>query len=101
MAWKKSDSLIGGQLRRHGLSRAVTAGIVCQEAERLYPNLFKATSLVGETLKVTILPKNQIPFRLIEGKLLAELQAFAEFRSLPFPTKTRLTVTRNSDTLQG
>lgn len=101
MTWKKGESLIGKQLQRHGLARAVTAGMVCQEAERLYPGLFKATSLVGETLKVTLPPENQIQFRLIEGKLLAELKAFAEARNLPIPTRTRLTVTRDSATLQG
>lgn len=96
MAWKKSESLIGKQLHRHGLHRAVQAGLVCQEAERLYPNLFRATSVVNGSLRVTVPLEKQVAFRLIEGKLLQELQGFATARGLPVPTRVRLTVTRSS-----
>lgn len=99
MSWKKSDSLFGRQLRQHGLGKAVVAGMVCQEAERLYPGLFRATALVNGALRVTVTPENQIPFRLIEGKLLEELKAYTTPRQLPIPTRIRLTVQASSDIL--
>jgi hypothetical protein len=96
MAWKKSGGLIGGQLNRMGLGPAVLAGTVCQHAETLYPNLFKATSLVDGVLRISLPIENQMQFRNIEGKLLADLKEFAVPRNLPIPTRVRLTITRES-----
>jgi hypothetical protein len=99
MPWNRSDNLISSSLRRHGLDGAIAAGTVCLEAERLYPGLFKATSLVDGVLRITVTMENQIQLRAIEGKLLEELKAFASSRSLPIPTRIRLTVSRSSATL--
>jgi hypothetical protein len=99
MGWKKTDALFNTQANRQGLGKALNAGMVCQEAERLYPQLFKATSLVGNTIRISVLVENQMSFRLIEGKLLIELKAFAEPRTLPVPTRCQLTITQEPDTL--
>ncbi len=97
MPWKKSDSLISNQLLRHGLGPTVIAFTLCQEAERLYPGLLKATSFVDGTLRVSVLRENQMAFRIIEGKLLAEMKVFATEKKLPVPARIRLTITRESD----
>lgn len=99
MPWKKTDSIVSGNMQRQGLHKAIAAGTVCQEAEKLYPGLFKATAVVNDTLRITVAPEKQIDFRLIEGKLLEEIQAFATPRNLPVPTRIRLTIRADSDIL--
>jgi hypothetical protein len=97
MAWKRLEDLMPRQMRQHGLANALSAGRVCQEAERLYPGLFHATALVHGTLCLAIAPEKQVDVRLIEGKLLKELAAFATDHHLPIPTRIRLTISRPSD----
>jgi hypothetical protein len=99
MSWKKSTNLIGSSLNRHGLGKAIEAGMVCQHAESLYPKMFRATSLVNGVLRVTVPLRNQAEFRLIEGKLLQQLRAFTTEKNLPIPSSTRLTIVRSLDTL--
>jgi hypothetical protein len=99
MTWKKGSGLIGGSLSRHGLSQAIAAGLVCQEAERLHPKMFRATSLVNGVLRVTVPLRNQAELRLIEGKLLRDVAVYATQQNLPVPTSIRLTVVRDLATL--
>lgn len=99
MTWKKPDSLVGASLARHNLTAAVQAGLVCQEAERRYPGLFRAISIVRGSLHIHTTPEQVIPFRLIEGKLLTELATYAKSNHLPIPTKIRLTISSESGTV--
>ncbi|HSI20325.1 MAG TPA: hypothetical protein VLA04_01260 [Verrucomicrobiae bacterium] len=99
MSWKKTNNLIGNSLARHGLSAAVLAGTVCQEAERLYPGMFRASSLVNGTLNIHLPLENQMKFRHIEGKLLQDLKIFTTGKNLPVPTRIRLTISPSSATV--
>ena len=91
MTWKKSDSLIARQLSHHGLADAVAASAVCREAERLYPDLFRAISLKNSILHLETAYSQQLPIKLIEGKLLADLDGFVKTQNLPPVTRIRLT----------
>lgn len=91
MSWKKSDSIVTKRFNQRGLGAALMAGLVCQEADRLYPTLLHAVSLKNGVLHVEIEKSNQLNLKLIEGKLLAELASFASARHLPVPTRLRLT----------
>ena len=91
MAWKRSDGLSGNRFRHHGLDKALAAGRVCHQAEQLYPNLFRAVSLANGVLHLEITKRNQLPLKMIEGKLLEDLQAFSTDQKLPTATRIRLT----------
>jgi hypothetical protein len=99
MSWKKSDSIVSKRFTQRGLGGAIMAGLVCQEANRLYPNLFKAVSLKNGVLHLEISKSEQLNLKLIEGKLLAELNEYAKARNLPVPTRIRLTFLAQSDIL--
>jgi hypothetical protein len=92
MTWKRTSNLVPNQMRRHGLSQALAAGQVCLEAERLYPGMFTAVSLVRGVLKIAVTAQQQAAFRRIEGDLLPALTSFATRSGLPIPTQIRLTV---------
>lgn len=85
--------------RRRGVGGAVAAGLVCHEAEKRYPDLFRAVSLKSGILHLEIFKKNLLQFKLIEGSLLRELQDFSTKRELPVPSRYRLTEPRDSDNL--
>jgi hypothetical protein len=91
MTWKKSTDIATRQFNRHGLGKAVAAGLVCQEAERLYPSLFRALSIKNQVLHLEVSKANQLDLKLIEGKLLQELAAFAKAKNIPIPQRIRLT----------
>ena len=93
MAWKKTETILNIQLNRRGLAPMVAAGLLCQEAERRYPGQFKAVSLRASTLHVTVSHSQLLAFKLIQGKLLSELQLFTKEHSLPHVARIRLTIT--------
>jgi hypothetical protein len=96
MTWKKSDSLIARQLNHHGLADAVAASAVCREAERLYPGLFKAISLKNGILHLETDYAQQLEIKLIEGKLLDDLNRFADIKNLPPTSRIRLTFSEDA-----
>ena len=63
------------------------------------PGLFRAISLKNDVLHIEIAKPNLLEFKLSEGKLLQELQEFAEARQLPIPARYRLTFPRESANL--
>lgn len=91
MAWKRSDDLSLIRLRQRKLDGSLQAGLVCREAERLYPGIFRAVSVSRGVLHLEIKKKNQLSLKMVEGKLLQELQQFAQEKYLPVPTRIRLT----------
>lgn len=91
MSWKAAGNLAARNHASRGVGASVAAGLVCQEAERLYPGLYKAVSLRNGTLKLAISPENLVACKLVEGDILARTAAFAKERSLPVPTRIRLT----------
>lgn len=93
MSWKSTKTILGAENNRRGLQPSIMAGLVCNEAEKRYPSLFRAISLRRGVLHLEISKKNQLELRLIEGKLLEELGVFAKERNLPLPTRIRLTFT--------
>jgi len=97
MSWQKGEGIVGRQLRHHGLSGAIAAGQICQKAESLYPEMFKALSCREGVLKLEVPREKLVALRLVEGKLLKDLQAFALEAHLPSPARIQLTFPRFSD----
>lgn len=91
MAWKKTDSLLKKRLNQHGLLNVVEAGLVCKKAEELMPNTFTAVSVRNTTLHLEISKEQLMNFKLQEGKILKDLNAFVKLRNLPEITRIRLT----------
>lgn len=99
MPWKKSDDIVTKRFTQHGLGPALAAGQVCQQAEKLYPELFQAVSLKNGILHLRVRKADQLGLKLIEGTLLADLQAFASERNLPSPRRLRLTFQDDSGSI--
>ncbi len=91
MAWQRTNFLLKRRLNQHGLTGVVQATRLCEKAEQLYPDLFKPISFKNGCLHVEIIPKNQLPFTMIQGKLIEELNGFAEGEQLPHIRRIRLT----------
>ena len=91
MTWHSTSNLFIKRLNQKGLSSQVLAGLLCHEAERLYPGLFEAVSVRQGCLHVAVEPSKAIGFKLIEGKLLKEINQYAENQNLPLLTSFRLT----------
>ena len=70
-------------MARRGLDKAIAAGMVCKEAERLYPELFQAVSLRAGILTVTAPLSQRLDIKMIEGKLILELAEYSKPRNLP------------------
>lgn len=92
MAWKSASSLGTSQHTRRGLQASLVAGQLCIHAEKLYPDLFHAISVRNEVMHLETPAQQVMKFKLIEGKLLKELQAYAQGKNLPVVTRIRLTI---------
>ncbi len=90
--WNKLSKITTSKHASQGLSPMVTAGIVCLEAEKFAPGLFRAVSLKNEVMNLQVSHANRLKFTLIESRLLAHLKAFATAKNLPYPTCFRLTI---------
>jgi hypothetical protein len=99
MSWKKTNTILTAQLNRRGMSAMVTATQVCEEAEAQYPDQFHAVSLRKGTLHIEVPSSKLLAFKLIEGKLLQELNQFAATHNLQPITRIRLTINDESGTL--
>ena len=89
--WQKSTSILKKRFNQHGLTDMLEAVSVCQQAELLYPDLFKAVSVRKGTLHIALQKSKTMPFKMIEGKLLLDLNIFAKAKNLPPVEKVRLT----------
>lgn len=100
---QKVDRILTRRLNHHGLGWSVIAGQICQEAERLYPQLFQTISVRKSeqniTLHVRVPTENLAGFRLVEGGLLRALQTYCGRQSFPPVTRIRLTIEPFSDRL--
>jgi len=81
------------------MSAMVTATQVCAAAEELYPGKFKAISLRKGSLHIEVSSAQLLPFKLVEGQLLQQLNQFASTHNLQPITKIRLTINDVSATV--
>ena len=94
MAWQKTSITLKRRLNHHGLGVLVEAGLICREAERLYPDLFEAISVRNNVLHIKTTKAQQLQFVMIQGKLLKELQTYCKAQNLQEITNLRLTIGR-------
>ena len=92
MTWKKTDLILKRRMNQHGLGTMVTAGQFCRQAELIMPDLFEAISFRGGILHLKVHPAKQMAFKMVEGSLFSEINAFAADHQMPAVTKIRLTV---------
>lgn len=90
--WNKLSNITTSKHASQGLSPVVEAGIVCLEAEKFAPGLFKAVSLKNGLMTLQVTHANRLKLTLVESKLLTHLKTFATEKNLPFPTRFRLTI---------
>jgi hypothetical protein len=91
MAWHTTELILKKRMHQHGLSGIVEAGTVCLKAEALYPGMFQAVSVKNATLHVQLPKAKTMPFKMIEGLLLKELNIFIATKKLPPLKQIRLT----------
>ena len=91
MPWHTTKTVLKRTINQHGLKPMVEAGQICLEAERLYPSLFRAISTRNQYLHLELKKADCPKFKLIEGKLLEDLNGFAVANNLPQITRIRLT----------
>lgn len=90
-AWKKTNDLLHKRANRSGWRGTLAAVQICQEAERLCPELVQAVSFRNGVLKLQVSPQNLLAFKLVEGKVLLDLAEFTKAQNLPAVTSIRLT----------
>ena len=99
MTWNKLSNLVTKRHSQRGLGPSIAAGMICQKAESLYPDMFKAVSLRNGLLTIAVHTRNRLKFKLIEGALLAALTEYAAAEHLPNPERIRLTDQQVSDSV--
>ena len=92
MTWKHASSLASSQHSKRGIQASLIAGSVCLKAEKDYNGLFHAVSIKNRRMHIEIEQRNLVNFKLVEGKILKEVQAFSEAAGLPRLTGFTLTV---------
>ena len=92
MAWKKTENIILSHLSRHGLGPAIIATNIGQEAEKMYPELFRSISFKGGYLHLEVPRKKLLSFKMVQGKLLKDLNVYCKDRSFPVINDIRLTI---------
>jgi hypothetical protein len=90
--WNKLSKIATSKQATQGLSPMVAAGMVCLEAEKFSPGLFRAISLKNGTMTLQVALPKRLSLTLVEGQLLSHLKTWATERNLPFPTRFRLTI---------
>lgn len=96
MPWQIANNLLRGSMNRKGLAQVLDATSLCCKAEQLAPGLFKAISVRNGVLHIEIHKSKTLALKLVEGLMLAELNAFAATRHLTPITKIRLTFSEDS-----
>ena len=92
MPWKQIDVLARHRLAQHGLSSITIAGLLCRQAELLYPNLFSAVSVRKGVLHIQVEDTSLLLFKKIQGPLVQGLNVYAVKLKLPSIQAIRLTV---------
>ena len=92
MPLQTADSILRYRLNQHGLGGLVAAGALCRQSELLYPEMFHAVSLRQHVLHIELEQSRLLSFKQIEGKLLEDLNLFAERRRLPVVRRFKLTI---------
>jgi hypothetical protein len=92
MSWKKTDTILNAQLNSRGMAPIIIGTQLCQESERLYPGQFKAVSIRKNILHLHVSHAQLMAFKLIEGKLLQDVNRFATTQKLPLINKIKLTI---------
>ena len=96
MSWKAVDNLARTRFNQKGLGAVMDATSVCSKADDLAAGLFRAVSVRNGVLHVCLHRSHSLSFKLIQGKLLQELNVFAASRNLPAIEKVRLTFEEDS-----
>ena len=99
MPWKAADNLARVRLNQKGLGAVLDATSICSKADELAAGLFHAVSVRNGVLHVRLHRTHSLPLKLIEGKLLQELNSFATSRNLQVVHKLRLTFEEDSGIL--
>ncbi len=97
MSWNKTGGIAGKKFTSGGLDRTLAAGMVCHEAERLYPDMFKAVSIKAGVLTLAIQRADTIKVKGIEGPLVTTLRTYSTTRNLPLVERVKLII-RTEDT---
>lgn len=97
MALSPLSDLITKRLNQHHLMPVITAGKICQQAEKIAfelnkPGLFTAISVKNGTLHLKVHPAKLIELKLIQGKLLEDLNSWLLTQKLPPLRQIRLTI---------
>ena len=95
MTWKHISSLATNIHIKRGLQASILAGVLCKEAEKLYPDMFRAISLKQGRMHIEIPPAHLVSFKLIEGHLLTNLQIYGKKHGLPTITGFTLTLSQS------
>lgn len=93
-SWTSPKEMFTKQ-KKHKLSKEILAVNICVEAERMFPGLFKAISVKDKTLHLEIKAQDIINFKMIEGKLLTDLNTYTKNSSLDSIEQIRLTTSDN------
>ncbi len=91
MAWQTAENLLKKRFNQHGIAGTIEAASLCAQAELLYPGLFRAVSVRRSVLHLELEHSQALPFKLIEGKLIEDLNRFAEHRKVAGIERVRLT----------
>ena len=91
MSWKKTDLVLRRRFNQHGLGPLLEAGQICRKAEQLCPEILRAISVRNTILHLAIKKENLLAFKLIEGRLITELNSYATEYRLPEIRRVRLT----------
>jgi len=99
MPWKKTDLVLRRRANQTGMGKMLTAGLLCRQAEILYPDTFRAISVRQGCLHLEAAPDKAIAVKLIEGRLITDLNRYGAEHGLPPITRVRLTLSDLSATL--
>ena len=99
MSWKKTDLVLKKSFNQKGMGDMVTAGQLCRQAELLLPDTFRAVSFRNHILHIELSRAKTMAFKLVEGKLMNELNQYAETHKLPEVKRFRLTFQEESPIL--
>jgi hypothetical protein len=96
MSWKKTDLVLKKRFNQHALGDLITAGQVCRQAEILLPDLFTAVSFRRGVLHLRLEMKHSLQFKLVQGKLMIDLNHYCETHHLPKVERFKLTFSQET-----
>ena len=101
MPWKQIDILARHRLAQHGLTSITIAGLLCRQAELLYPGLFLAISVRKGVLHIQVEDTSLLLFKTIQGPLVQRLNVYALRCKLPLVESVRLTIVEGPARFMG